>query len=107
MAIFLVPRRAKPCSAAVSTFAFLFVVTLAPGPSDAAPKVVVKPKAAGKATKAVAAPPEPATLPLVPLPKKVTVKPGTFTFGSGTRIQAPVPLRAIAERFRADLVPST
>jgi hexosaminidase len=53
------------------------------------------------------APTEASAVPIVPLPRKVTARSGSFTFGPTTRIQAPASLRGIAERFRNDLFPAT
>src|SRR5256885_5553848 len=50
---------------------------------------------------------EASPVPIVPLPKKVTLRSGTFTFAPATKIQAPAALRGIAERFRNDLYPAT
>jgi hexosaminidase len=51
--------------------------------------------------------PEASAVSIIPMPRKVTARPGTFAFGPTTRIQAPAALRGIAERFRDDLYPAT
>jgi hypothetical protein len=52
-------------------------------------------------------PPEATAVPIVPVPRKVTARPGSFTLGPTTKIQAPAALRGVAERFRDDLYPAT
>jgi hexosaminidase len=52
---------------------------------------------------AVVSAPAPAVLPLVPQPVHVTRREGKFLLGAGSRIGAPLALRAIAETFRDDL----
>jgi hexosaminidase len=50
---------------------------------------------------------EETSLPLVPLPERVTRKPGTFSLTAAARISAPVKLRGVAERFRDEVRPAT
>jgi hexosaminidase len=69
--------------------------------------IVVGSSVAGAPAPAAAAAPEVSPMSIVPLPKKVTIRPGSFTFGPTTRIQAPPALRGIAERFRDALTPAT
>jgi hexosaminidase len=65
------------------------------------------------ATAAPTAPAKPAVeaaqtpLALVPLPERVTRREGHFVLTKATRISAPPRLRAVAERFGADLRPAT
>jgi hexosaminidase len=63
--------------------------------------------AAAFAPAPAAAAPDASALSIVPLPRKVTIRPGSFIFGPATRIQAPAALRGIAERFRDALTPAT
>jgi hexosaminidase len=44
---------------------------------------------------------------LVPLPAKMITRPGTFKLGKATRIQAPAPLREMADRFATSLRAAT
>jgi hexosaminidase len=62
------------------------------------------PAAAGKEPAPVT---EPAPVSVIPLPLKITPRAGTFELGPGTRIQAPAPLRAVAEWLRGELAPAT
>jgi hexosaminidase len=79
-----------------------------PGPLIRVAFCALLASAAGSAAAATRAPePEATAIPLVPVPKKVTARPGAFTFAATTRIQAPAPLRGIAERFSQDLYPAT
>jgi hexosaminidase len=47
------------------------------------------------------------TLPLIPMPAKVTSRAGTFALTAATQIEAPDALRGIAERLRDELRPAT
>src|SRR5690349_16061984 len=44
---------------------------------------------------------------IVPLPAKVTTRTGTFKLVKATRIQAPAPLREMADRFAVELRAAT
>jgi len=47
------------------------------------------------------------TLPLIPIPAKVTPKDGSISLGASTQIEAPDALRPLAERLRDMLRPAT
>jgi hexosaminidase len=47
------------------------------------------------------------SVPIIPAPAKVTLRPGAFTLTAATRIQAPAALREVAELFREALRPAT
>ena len=63
-----------------------------------APAVAAPPSDAGK---------DAAPLSVVPVPTKVTARPGSFTLTAATKISAPAPLRGVAERFRHELAAAT
>jgi len=48
-----------------------------------------------------------ATLPLIPIPAKITSRPGTFSLTASTQIEATDALRPHAERLRDELRPAT
>jgi hexosaminidase len=91
-----VPSRALPTVLLLTNLTASTIAVLAIGVPPALGQPAVAP--AGKETSALS---------LVPIPSKVTTRPGFFVLGASTRVSAPASLRAVAERFRQEVSAAT